>query len=202
MSKPLHTYEFASAPDTVLEIWPDPSPISPRENENLGVMIYNHRRYVLGDERISHSSFDDYLEAHNLDPDQVVSFPLYVYEHSGIHMSVDDFNDPWDSGCVGVIYTTFERIAQEYGEATPQTVEMARDLLRGEVEEFDQYISGEVYGFRLMQKNEVGRLEELESGWGFLGSDITQNGILSHLPNAMARDIDPSIAPSVSRPSL
>jgi hypothetical protein len=54
----------------------------------------------------------------------------------------------------------------------------ARRLLVAEVEEYDAYISGQCYGFRLF---ELGR--ETDSCWGFLGSfrDVLLN-MKSYMP--------------------
>ena len=35
---------------------------------------------------------------------KVAILPLYLYDHSGLTMSTNDFGDRWDSGCVGFIY--------------------------------------------------------------------------------------------------
>lgn len=36
--------------------------------------------------------------------DKVAILPLYLYDHSGLTMSTNDFGDRWDSGCVGFIH--------------------------------------------------------------------------------------------------
>ncbi len=163
-----------------LEIIEDPDPTSPREGENLGLMLYHHKNYILGDEKITFSSFDEYLESAKIDPNTVVSLPLYLYDHSGLRMSVDDFQDPWDSSCVGVIFVTHDKIKQEFGDLSEESIENALSCLRKEVEIFDQYISGNAYGFVLSQK--VGdSFEERESCWGFYGDDPLKNGMVDFL---------------------
>ena len=45
----------------------------------------------------------------------VVLLPLYLYDHSGITMSTKPFSCRWDSGHVGWIYCTKERLISETG---------------------------------------------------------------------------------------
>lgn len=106
---------------------------------------------------------------------------LYLYDHSGITMNTTGFSCPWDSGQVGYIYASHTDIEKEYECVTKETISKAHELLLGEVKEFDSYITGESYGFRLYQDG-----EEKESCWGFLG-DINEVKplIAQHLPEAL-----------------
>ena len=64
--------------------------------------------------------------------------------------------------------------------------ERAFDRMRAEVEEYDHYLQGEVYGFTLYENG-----EETDSCWDFYGDDLTQNGILDECPGlteALASD--------------
>jgi len=70
--------------------------------------------------------------------------PLYLYDHSGITMSTSRFGCPWDSGQVGYIYLTREKYEKEL--AREFTVKAACEILTGEVETYDYYLTGEVYG--------------------------------------------------------
>lgn len=110
--------------------------------------------------------------------DGLVILPLYLYDHSGITMNTTGFSCPWDSGQVGWIYATGEDIIREYESITPETLEKAQNLLRGEVEYYDHYIRGDCYGFQLYKGD-----EEVDSCWGFIGdpSDL-QEAIKDYLP--------------------
>ncbi len=70
--------------------------------------------------------------------------PLYLYDHSGITMNTTGFSCNWDSGQVGYIYITKEEYEKYWGNFFSQ--EKACKFLRAEVEEYDQYLTGEVYG--------------------------------------------------------
>lgn len=49
--------------------------------------------------------------------DKVAILPLYLYDHSGLAMSTNDFGDRWDSGCVGFIYMDKNTAMKELGMA-------------------------------------------------------------------------------------
>lgn len=103
-----------------------------------------------------------------------ISLPLYLYDHSGITMSTGPFSCPWDSGQVGFIYVSRENAAKEWADTTEK---QARNYLCGEVEVYDQYLRGEVYGFVI--EDLCG--EEFDSCWGFFGDDWRTNGIADHI---------------------
>lgn len=105
--------------------------------------------------------------------------PLYLYDHSGISISMSDFRD-WDSGQVGWVYVSKNKIKEEFGAVTPETMKKAETLLRGETECYDCYLTGECYGFRFYKDG----IEE-DSCWGFLGSlNEVQDDIECYLPEA------------------
>lgn len=79
-----------------------------------------------------------------------VMLPLFLYDHSGITMRTCDFGDRWDSGQVGWIYCSREKAIYEWGgkgkRFTKQVKEKATKYLKGEVETYDQYLTGDVWG--------------------------------------------------------
>ena len=155
-----------------INIHPDDHPLNPREDwEPLGTMICWHRRYNLGDENPFDSS-DEFFEFIKDNPGIVV-LPLYLYDHSGISMSTGSFvgrahHAEWDSGQVGFIYATREDMQKWFGwkYITKARREAVEKYLDGEVESYDQYLRGEVYGYTI--EDPTG--DELdESCWGFFG---------------------------------
>lgn len=91
---------------------------------------------------------------------------LFLYDHSGITISMSPFNCRWDSGCVGYIYMTRETILKEWGEGE-EAYEKARNCMRGEVEYYDNYLTGQVYSFRIEDSDN----EEIDSCSGYYGDD-------------------------------
>lgn len=99
-----------------------------------------------------------------------VMLPLYLYDHSGITMRTSSFSCNWDSGQVGFIYCTKEKAMKEFGCSENEWRERATDCLEDEVKTYDQYLTGDVYGYII--KDEQG--EEVESCWGFFGHDYCE----------------------------
>lgn len=159
----------------------DDMPQDPREWDNLGKMVCWHRNYKLGDEqpKCEPESFIRDLASEYTDRDvdemdmakvraivqkHYVILPLYLYDHSGITMNTSGFHCPWDSGQVGWIYVSLDRIKKEMarpkplkkGQINPDLAPIkhvtkadrarAEKCLKAEVEEYDQYLTGDVYG--------------------------------------------------------
>lgn len=98
-----------------------------------------------------------------------VILPLNLYDHSGLQMSVGSFvgstqHEEWDSGQVGWLYATASEIRAEYGSVSAENVENARQRLLAEVQDYDYYLSGQCYGYRLYKNG-----KETDSCWGLLG---------------------------------
>lgn len=102
--------------------------------------------------------------------EHVVVLPLMMYEHSNIHIYVGETGCRWDSGRLGVIF----KIIDEGEGETRQTVE---EILHGEVEIYDQYVSGEVYSFLIF--DDVG--DCVDSCSGFYDLDQCENETKSRL---------------------
>jgi hypothetical protein len=155
----------------VIKIVHDDDPMSPREWDNLGTMACWHRRYNLGDKQIRDGSEAEALMKKwgNGKTRDGIALPLYLYDHSGITMSCGPFACPWDSGLVGVIYVERERILKEYNvtRISPQVREKVLAVLRCEVNTYDCFIRGAVYGYII--KTPEG--EHIDSCFGFFGMD-------------------------------
>ena len=123
-----------------IRIEPDEDAESPREWDNVGTILYTSTRYTLGDKQVDR----DEIRAIANDPDNIV-LPVYVYIHSGIQLSTGPFSCPWDSGQCGIIYCTKARAVKEWGK--DYRIERVNEVLKGEIETFNQYLSGEVVGY-------------------------------------------------------
>jgi hypothetical protein len=99
--------------------------------------------------------------------------PLYLYEHSGMTISTGPFGDPWDSGHVGVITISREKLLKEYGRKhiTKKLLKTARSIVEAEVSEYDDVMTRNVYGYVIdCPEDENGnRAEHEDSSWGFVG---------------------------------
>ena len=158
-----------------IDIKQDSDAESPRAWDNLGTMVCIHGRYQLGDSQ----ERDLVREA---EKEGAIMLPLYLYDHSGITMNTTGFSCPWDSGQVGMIFVTFEKIRQEYGKKriSKALIKKVEKQLRQEVETYDQYLRGDVYGYALDKDGEF-----IDSCWGLFGFDYAcqeaQEAADSHL---------------------
>lgn len=171
----------------IMRIMVEDQPIDPREWDNLGKMVCWHRRYNLGDKH-------DYTIAQfreRMAKEKMVVLQLYLYDHSGISMSTSNqwpFNSHWDAGQVGYIYATYETIRKEYNvkRITRKLQDKVCEVLRSEVETYDLFIRGQVFGFqvvKLVTCKTCGHTEEkhVDSCWGFYGTEWEKNGIFDHV---------------------
>jgi len=149
-----------------LRVVRDQDPMSPRDWDNLGTMACWHRRYKLGDEQPTCSP-DVYMSELKETEELALVLPLYLYDHSGITMSVKPFSCPWDSGQVGFVYVTKTKLLKEFGAGslTDDVLEKGRRVLEAEVVAYDQFLCGDVWGYVLEG-------EECDSCFGFFGDDL------------------------------
>jgi hypothetical protein len=113
---------------------------------------------------------------------------LYLYDHSGISMSVGKFSCPWDSGQVGFIAVAKEKVRAEYDwkRITQKRLEKIQGYLKGEVEFYSSYLEGDVWGFQIYVHDlgeDPTEGEEVDSCWGFYGSERETNGMTDHWPD-------------------
>jgi hypothetical protein len=134
-------------------------------------MVAFHSRYNLGDKDHGYTSKDQSswgeLRAKLVEDGAVAILPVYMYEHSGITIRTTPFSCKWDSGQVGFIFVGKEKLLKEYGgkKVTKKKIDRALGVIKGEVETYDQYLCGEVYGFTVEDKDE----KDIDSCGGFLG---------------------------------
>jgi len=159
-----------------VEIKQDEDPRNPREDyDPLGKMICFHKRYNLGDKH--NYRFEDYngweeMEAAIIkNENAAVILPIYMMDHSGLSISTSNSgfracdSAGWDWGQIGFICISKEKARKEYGKLTKDTLAKITKYLIGEVEEYNQYQGGDVWGYIVDGNGED------DSCWGFYGYD-------------------------------
>lgn len=184
--------EYKATDGATVEVFYDTDEYNnPRDWDNAGTMYCWHGRYDLGDKKPAEAD----MYAKDLPEGSLVIW-LYLYDHSGITMRAmtdsqvvgvtenivpdkNPFSDPWDSGCVGYTFITLDDIEREFGG----DYEKAEACLRSEVETYDTYLTGEVYGYSIYTHDKCGecghnKSEFVDSLSGIFGTD----GLKAELP--------------------
>jgi hypothetical protein len=169
-----------------IKIENDTCPLNPRKDwdGHVGTMVCFHSRYDLGDDH-EHTveSLNEFLSENDC-----IALPLYLYDHSGITMNTTGFSCGWDSGKVGVIYATYDHVKEMFGwkRLTKKRIEKIKTYLKGEVETYDDYLTGAVYGYTISKDD-----EEIEDGscWGYFGYDHEKSGLLETAKEVVNADI-------------
>lgn len=172
----------------IVKVLRDEDPMSPLEWDNLGVMACWHRRYNLGHVQPKESP-QEWLKENA--PKGSIVLPLYLYDHSGITISTGAFSCPWDSGQVGYIVATPAKIRECYmvKRITKAIREKATAVLKQEVQTYDDFITGNVWGYTIESVKNCESCGQKTCGddeipvddscWGFFGDDL--DGMKAHV---------------------
>ena len=150
-----------------IKIFPDSYDDSPRSWDNIAEIHCSHKRYSLGDKNFNYKNGSDCIEAaQNAQKNGDIVLPLFMYDHSSITISLSPFSCPWDSGQVGFVIVRKEKMLKEFSakKFSKFLKNKALKIAEGEVETYDQYLRGEVYGYKIDE-------DDTCSCWGFYGMD-------------------------------
>jgi hypothetical protein len=176
----MEAYKTIPYKGLTIKIVADSDPMNPRtEYDNLGKMVCCHKSYAMGDKHSYHSSdynsWDAFLADIEKQEGPIVWLPIFMYDHSGQTINTTGFSDPWDSGQLGFIYVTKAKLREEYSwkVINKKRLEQAKQYLIGEVETYDDYLTGNVYGYEV--QNSEGTT--IHSCWGYFG-DPDKSGVI------------------------
>ncbi len=120
---------------------------NPRKWKNVGKIIASSKY-------LKSECTSEYLKASR------VSLPIYVLDHNRIRVSTSPYNIRGDSGVIGYICVTDDDAREKlFGKDEEVTLaeirKRAEEVLRGEIETLDHYMSGEMYYFTVEDEKGV-----------------------------------------------
>lgn len=158
-------------------VYYDPDPMSPDDWDTLGTIYSNHRDYNPQNHRIDEILVEDDDGNRHIDPDYIY-VNIYAYIHGGVALSCSrsgQFADRWDSGLFGVMAVEKSKAVKEFGDlSVPENMERVLKCLEGEVECWDMYYQGIIFGFVVEDQDE----DTYDSCWGFYGYDGAKEAML------------------------
>jgi hypothetical protein len=162
-------YEILEKNNRKLTIWHDEHAENPIEDECNIFEVALFSRHI-NQNKIS------ILEANTIAADSKnwISFPVYMYDHSAISLSLSPFSCPWDSGQLGIIYNCKKNIREQmqWKIITKERKEKLREYAENQIQTYEDYLNGNVFGFYLYEDN-----EQVDQCWGFYGADHNKSGL-------------------------
>lgn len=158
-----------------INIYYDAEPKSPRKWDNLGTFYTSHPNYRPEEDFYRHFEreevFDRYGDFQDSFEKKYIALKIYLYDHSGLAISSGPFACRWDSGLFGMVAVSIEKVKKEYGwkKITAARRRKIESYLQGEIDTYDQYLRGEIYGYRITPEDHDD--EVLDSCWGFFGDN-------------------------------
>lgn len=158
-------------PSVRAQIRYDPDP--QYDFETLATITYNPgARTVLG--RVPKTAEEDAQIARWVRDGRAIGLPVWAYVHSSSTVKAaltNPFGCPWDSGRSGWVYAMTEDVLKEYGrqKMSPKLKQTVEQCMIKEVEVFDQYLNGDVYGVRILDG-----VEEVDAVWNVYGMEYAE----------------------------
>lgn len=154
-------------------VYVDDSPASPAEWSNVGTLAYRTPGYAsVGD--LPREYFGTLAD--ELPSDAVVSMPVRAWDdRNGTELREAD---SWDEA-QGWMYATHASIAECIGDGW--TVDTVLDAMRDELEPWQQWAQGDVYGVAVTGPDG----EERDSLWGLYGDDYAREEAARMLEDAI-----------------
>ena len=166
------TAQEITVENITVEIFYDQFADNPREWDNSTKFVMFHKRYNLPNEvGIDHNDYSSWSEMQEtLQEKYKHGWAVFMYDHSGVTLSLSAFGDPWDSGQVGFIVSN---------EGTP---EEAYKWATNELETYSHWLNGETFGVSVFEDTEI-----MDTNSGYYGYDHATNGLKDELDSYLSR---------------
>ena len=183
----------------------DDSTDSPRNDTNVATILTWERDYDSPDE--NNNTFEEFAEKHGVDVskewnlDSVMEamrkegyyvVPVYALHHGVSHYSIDDFNDPWDSGVAGIAFCKKQK-------GLPDNDEYLRMIIDQEIKEYDTWVNGEIYGVARFDK--TADIVDETTGW-LIPGDSNRTETFKEMLSTIGIDVQDEYQPAVRKVSV
>ena len=147
----------------------DPDPQSPDDWDTLGTIYANSQNHTPQNHTLDEIMVEDETDdaGMHIDPNYIF-IRIYAYEHGGIalYASTSPQRCGWDEYLFGVMAVHKDKAAKEFGDITNvENYEKVMKCLEGEIECWDMYYRGQVFGYEVLDEDDNG----VDSCWGFYG---------------------------------
>lgn len=163
---------------------PDENPENPCTEDDgyLSKVIIFHRRYDFGNckDFATPDAFSEFRQEH---PEETLVWPLYMYDHSGITISLTPFSCPWDSGQVGWVWVPLAKARSEWAKLDGEALrERVFATVKAEMEVLDMYLRGECYGYEVTDEDG----DVVDSCFGYYGEKDAEDAAKMAVKEAKA----------------
>lgn len=131
---------------------------NPRDWGNLCTIVSVHGNWDISDKghSMSREEMEEWLSSakKEVEKGELHMRPVYMYDHSGQTISLEDFKDPWDSGVCAIIYMEKATALEANSTLTDDNwKQYANKCMQDEIEVYNDYISGDVHYIRVEKAN-------------------------------------------------
>jgi len=149
-------------------------------DENVFLVNYHNDFYVKRDEIITEEEVKNWYAGEKIEQQKDYHiFTLSMLSHSGIWLSLENSFPSdcggWDTSHIGIVLVS---------KKEARTKKKAEKIARGLIEEWNDNLSGNVYGYIIEDLNIVD-----DSCWGFYG-DIEKSGIIEEAKGIIDHEVE------------
>ncbi|MHA1408848.1 MAG: hypothetical protein ACTSQY_00770 [Candidatus Odinarchaeia archaeon] len=161
----------------VVRIFYDDNPENPRSWDNLGTIWAP--KYYFGYENEVKPDLETF---------KGVILPIFAYEHGNIKLKTSSFCDSWDSGQIGFIFVSDEKIKEENINKAK-----AEEILKNEIKYLNKFLNNEVYAFSVILIEKCSKCAHefetvLNSCFGFYEEEYAEKEGLNYVKLEIAQE--------------
>lgn len=98
-------------------------------------------------EALHYLNEDDYEALVHVFFADFVYYPIFLYDHGGLVLSMGEFNDPWDSGWIGFFCATRKEVESELGLKDCTWTQAFHDYVKARIDEYNEWQLGNVWTY-------------------------------------------------------